>query len=159
MFEPINKYNKNKYNRNKENKDKLSDAMDHFAKALKTGEDSPFVNKWYLYALADSTVIGADVEAFKIANEWRKQKHIPLAQSEIQGVLGKLHWDFYSLDHRLPESGFPHRLIMKVPFQDIRDTYLWLLKTGRSDERVSQDLRSIKNLGHLAEAAGELCLR
>ena len=145
-----------KYNKNEDNKNKLSDSMAHFAKALNNGENSHFVNKWYVYALTGSYVIGADVEAFKIANAWRKQKHVPVEQSDIKNVLGTLHWDFYSLNDQLPEKGFPRRLIKELSFQDIRDTYLWLLSEGESDRRVSQDLRSIMNLGHIAEAADEL---
>ena len=146
----------NQNNKNKDDQTKLSDAMAHFAKALNTGEDSHFVNKWYMYALSESKVLGADVEAFKIANQWRKQKQVPVEKSDRQGVLGVLHWKFYSLNHRLPEGSFPSRLVKKLSFQNIRDTYLWLLREGRSDPRVSQKLRPIMNLGIIAEAAGEL---
>lgn len=145
----------NEENKDKETKNKLSGAMGHFEKALKTNENSNFINQWYMLGLTGSNVANADVQAFKLASQWRKQPVVPLEPSDIPGVLGTLHWYFYSLDHRLPEKGFASRLVSTLSFEEIRDTYLWLLKEGKSDSRVSQDLRPIKNLGHLAEAAGK----
>ena len=146
----------NKRNEKKDKNKALSDALTHFSVAVQNDENRHFVNMWQIYALTDSKISGADVEAFKIVNQWRKQNFVPVDQTEIKSVLGTLHWVFYDLNYRLPEGSFPIRLTKELPFDQIRDTYLWLLSEGESDKRVSQDLRPINNLGIIAEASGDL---
>ncbi|MCP4673656.1 MAG: hypothetical protein GY857_20405, partial [Desulfobacula sp.] len=124
----------------------------HFSKALKTGENPYFVNKWCIIALRRSNVDGAGEEAVKIVNEWRKQKKIPLEPSQQKSILGIVLEQFSRYDYKSPEKTFLPRLITLLPAREIKETYLWLIEqSGRQEnERLI-----LYRLGLISEVDGD----
>ena len=138
--------------RKKDGKSRLSDAMAHFSKAVKTNKNTHFVNEWMISALTGSNVPGADVEAIKIANEWRKQNIVSFEQykSTPYWLLEEFE---YLYRQQLSKGTFLPRLMSELSVQEIKDTYLWLLN---QNERKDWDIPKIFYLGLMSEAGGDL---
>lgn len=145
-----------KYAKNNDDLDRLSEAGAHFSKALKSRENTHFVNKWIIFALTGSQVIGAEVEAIKFANAWRKQEMVPLAPSEKESVLYSILDEFEVLRHdQLSEGSFLPRLMSALSIQEIIDTYLWLFNAVEK-KKDWWDNSKLFHLGLISEARGDL---
>jgi hypothetical protein len=140
----------NDYNKTEDDGSKLPNAMAHFSKALKTGENLHFVTKWLLLALTGSYVTGADVEAIKAANELRKLNKTvdPSAKLSVLGEFNMLR------NFPFTEGSLLSRLLADLSVQEIKDTYLWLMqdKGNTSDDALEKELI----LGLMSEASGDL---
>lgn len=117
-----------KYNEKEDHKNRLAQSLKHFSKALKTGENSHFVNYWMISTLTDPYAQGADVEAFKIANQWRKENKFPIEESKKQAISSMFLYPLHGLHfYQLSEGTFLVKLISELSFEEIRDTFLWLM--------------------------------
>lgn len=142
------------YMRFKDDKDKLTDAMSHFRKALEVGENPTFVNELIISSLTGTSVYGADVEAIKIANEWRIQDVVPVEESERKSTFNRLLGEFkYLYRNQLSEGSFLPRLNSELSNQEIIDTYLWVLEGSENDTYINA---KFLNLGLISEAGNDL---
>ena len=145
-----------KYGKNENQKRNLSDALAHFSRAHTSDVNPYFVNEWVVRALTQSSTAGADVEAIKIANNWRKQNNVPLDTAEKESVLYQILDEFdATFRGQLSGGSLLPRLIAALSVLDIRDTYLWLFNQIE-DKRSHWDLAKKFHLGLMSEAEGKL---
>lgn len=145
-----------KESRSKDNRTLINDALHHFSRAIRTGVNPNFVYLHYISALTRSEIIGADVEAVKIANDWRKQKAVPLERPLRQTVLPDILSEFDGIYRtQLSEGTFLPRLLLEFSIQDARDTYVWLFEEVDNKDDWWEHAK-LMHLGLISEAEGEL---
>jgi tetratricopeptide (TPR) repeat protein len=129
----------------------LSEAIKLFNKALKTNGNDQFVREWSIIALTESNLEGTDIEAFKLVNNWRKEGLSPEGQLYGEYIESKL----LNFDPHLSEKSFVKRIMRDFSVNDIRDTYLWIVRQNLSQpENLTRKTKL--NLGILSEASGDL---
>lgn len=134
-----------------DNNDPVSEAIELFNKALKTNKNDQFVRDWSIIALTESNIRNTDLEAFILVNNWRKEGLNPGAYLFKKYIVNKL----LNFDLNLSERSFIKRIMQKLPVDDIRDTYLWIVNENLS--QLQNLTRKTKlNLGILYEANGDL---
>jgi hypothetical protein len=126
----------------------LDDADRHFATALKSGRERPYVRRLQLAALANKNDDTADLDMLRVVNDMRvnDESMRPEARARI--------WDvYYSRFLVSPTRASTERLVAAVPPADQLATYRWLFE--KSGYAESKGLLYEYVLARLQDGAGQ----
>jgi tetratricopeptide (TPR) repeat protein len=125
----------------------LSEALKHFATAVATGKERPFVRRFQLGQLIFDNEPGAYAAAYKIANSMRLgNETIDVGtRHDIQAFCV----DFGPLSHDIRTES-----LAALPRNDAWQTYLWL-EEGSTDEPALHELKHKFIQAMLTEIAGD----
>jgi hypothetical protein len=126
----------------------LDDADRHFASALQSGRERPYVRQLQLAALANRRDDTADLDMLRVANDMRMNDESMRPEDRAR------IWDvYYSHFLASPTSASTGRLVTAVPPADQLATYRWLFE--KSGYAASKGLLYEYVLARLQDAAGQ----
>jgi tetratricopeptide (TPR) repeat protein len=126
----------------------LEDANRHFAAAVRSGRERPYVRRLQLAALANMPDGEGDFEMLRVVNEMRKSNEPldPYAQSRIWQV-------YYSRFVSSPAEDSVEHLFAAIPPAEQVATYRWVF--GNSEYVKSKAFLYEYHLARLQDAAGQ----
>jgi tetratricopeptide (TPR) repeat protein len=123
---------------------KLSDANQHFAEALKSGRQRPYVQELWMWALVDREDRDSVLELIRVADETRRNHGV--IQAELRR---RVFETVYPLN---VSKELTERIVSVIPPTDHLRTFAWLEEGSGLDN----DRRYRFYHARLAEAAGNL---